>query len=257
MSTPEILSVTKAFRVLSAFDGRRTVLTTADIAKHAGMNSKTVHRFLMTLENLGAISRVGRGQFSLGMTLADLGSQVSVHSVLAEAVMKHLDPLAELLNESVQVAVLDGQNVVSIAHIPSRHSLSIGIRIGKRWPAYCTAVGKMLLADMNDADLDKYIQQIKFENRTANTITTPRALIKHIAQVRKQGYALNDQESERGMRGIAVPITNKKSAIIAALSVSGPIARLRMSNLLRAKDDLELTAAKITQTLYGGSSERN
>ncbi|MCF7980939.1 MAG: IclR family transcriptional regulator [Pseudomonadales bacterium] len=253
MSTPEILSVIKAFRVLSAFDGRRTILTTADIAKHAGMNSKTVHRFLMTLENVGAISRVGRGQFSLGMTLADLGSQVSVHNVLSEAVMKHLDPLAELLNESVQVAVLDGQNIVSIAHIPSRHSLSIGIRIGKRWPAYCTAVGKMLLADLDDSELNKYIQSIHFEPRTSNTITSAKSLTKHLMQVRKQGYAINDQESERGMRGIAVPIMNTKSATIAALSVSGPIARLRMSNLMRAKEDLEHVARQITQTLYGGS----
>jgi len=255
MSTPAILSVIKAFKVLSAFDGRRTILTTADIAKHTQMNSKTVHRFLMTLENVGAISRVGRGQFSLGMTLADLGNQVSVHNVLAEAVMKHLDPLAELLNESVQVAVLDGQNVVSIAHIPSRHSLSIGIRIGKRWPAYCTAVGKMLLADMDDTELNKYIQGINFENRTSNTLTNTKSLAKHIMQVRKQGYAINDQESERGMRGIAVPIKNTKSATIAALSVSGPIARLRMSNLMRAKDDLEQTSRQITQTLYGGSIE--
>lgn len=254
MSTPAILSVVKAFKVLSAFDGRRKVLTTADIAKHARMNNKTVHRFLMTLENVGAISRVGRGQFTLGMTLADLGSQVSVHNVLAEAVMKHLDPLSELLNESVQVAVLDGQNVVSIAHIPSRHSLSIGIRIGKRWPAYCTAVGKMLLADMEDEALQKFIQHINFEHRTSNTITSAKSFTKHIMQVREQGYALNDQESERGMRGIAVPIMNTKGATIAALSVSGPIARLRMSTLMRAKEDLEVTANQITQTLYGGKT---
>jgi len=251
MSTPAILSVIKAFKVLSAFDGRRTVLSTADIAKHAEMNSKTVHRFLMTLEHIGAISRVGRGQFSLGMTLADLGNQVSVHSVLAETVMKHLDPLAEKLNESVQVAVLDGQNVVSIAHIPSRHSLSIGIRIGKRYPAYCTAVGKVLLADMEDEALHKFIQGIQFEQRTSNTITTTKGFIRHIMQVREQGYALNDQESERGMRGIAVPVKNAKGGTIAALSVSGPIARLRMSTVMRAKDDLEATAAQITQALYG------
>lgn len=255
MSTPAILSVVKAFKVLSAFDGRRTVLTTADIAKHAGMNSKTVHRFLMTLENVGAVSRVNRGQFSLGMTLADLGSQVSVHRVLADAVMQHLDPLAELLNESVQVAVLDGQNIVSVAHIPSRHSLSIGIRIGKRWPAYCTAVGKMLLADMADAELDRYIQNINFEPRTTNTITSAKQFTKHLMQVRDQRYAINDQESERGMRGIAVPIRNTKNATIAAISVSGPVSRLRMSSLMRAKDDLERAAHQITQTLYGNTFE--
>ncbi len=254
MSTPLTLSVIRAFEILSAFSGRRPVLTTTDIAKETGMNNKTVHRFLLTLEQVGAISRVGRGQFSLGMTLADLGSQVAVHHVLAEAVMHHLEPLSENLNESVQAAVLEDFNIVSIAHIPSRHSLTIGIRVGRRWPAYCTSLGKVLIADMDEETLDKYLDRSGLEKRTANTITSPGKLKQHLKEVRKQGYAINDQESERGMRGVAVPLKSLTGRTIAALSVSGPTARLPMNTLMKNKNDLEYCASQVSKTLYGGQS---
>lgn len=255
MSTTQIQSVTRAFRILNAFDCQRATLSSTEIAERLGMNNKTVHRFLLSLETVGAVSRIGRGRFCLGMTLADLGSQVAIHRVLNEAALHHLEQLAEIYNESIQAAVLEGTEIVSIAHIASTHSLTIGIRVGKRWPAYCTAVGKALLADMEDTALREFMSTIKLDRRTSNTITSAKGFIRHINQVREQGYAVNDQESELGMRGIAAPVKNRQGQAIAAISISGPTTRLSLKALLEIKDDLVACAERITHSLYGDENE--
>lgn len=255
MATKQVQSVMRAFRILDVFDRQRPALTSMEIAERVGMNNTTVHRFLLTMEEIGAVSRISRGRFCLGMTLADLGSQVPVHRVLNEAVLHHLEMLAEDYNESIQATVLEGTEIVSIAHIPSRHSLSIGIRVGKRWPAYCTAVGKVLMADMTDSVLREYASTLKYERRTPGTITSATALIRHIKKVRQQGYALNDQESELGLRAIAVPVRNRHGQTIAAISISGPITRLSMETLLAARGDLDSCAQRITRNLYGNSGD--
>jgi len=257
MATKQVQSVMRAFSILGAFDRQRAALTSAEIAERVGLNNKTVHRFLLTMEEIGAVSRISRGRFCLGMALADLGSQVPVYRVLNEAVLHHLEMLAEHYNESIQAAVLEGREIVSIAHIPSRHSLSIGIRVGKRWPAYCTGVGKALMADMTDSVLREYVSTLKYERRTPNTITSATALIRHIKQVRQQGYALNDQESEPGLRAIAVPVKNRQDQTIAAISISGPITRLSMETLLATREDLVGCAESITQNLYGNPPGRD
>jgi len=251
MATTQVQSVTRAFSILSAFDRQRTTLTSTEIAKRVGLNNKTVHRFLLTLEAVGAISRIGRGRFCLGMTLAELGNQVAVHKVLNETVQPFLEHMAEIYNESVQVAVLDGTNIFSIAHIPSTHSLTIGIRVGKHWPAYCTAIGKVLLADMDEIQIRGYLGSCKFERRTANTITNSADLMSHLRDVRELGYAINDQESELGMRGISVPIMNKHGLATAAISLSGPTMRLSMDRLLSSREELLNCSEGITANLYG------
>lgn len=255
MSTTQVQSVVRAFQILNVFDHRRAILSSTEIAERLGINHKTVHRFLLTLEAVGAVSRIGRGRFCLGIALADLGSQVAIHRVLSEAVQPHLEQLAGIYNEAIQAAVLEGSEVVSIAHIPSTHSLTIGIRVGKRWPAYCTAVGKVLLADMEDSTLRDFANTLKLERRTSNTISNTSGFIRHIKQVREQGYAANDQESELGMRGIAVPVKNRQGLTIAAISVSGPTTRLSMKVLLEIKDDLQACGERITHSLYGDERE--
>jgi len=96
MATTQVQSVTRAFSILNAFDRQRTTLTSTEIAERVGLNNKTVHRFLLTLEAVGAISRVGRGRFCLGMTLAELGSQVAINRVLHETALPSLIPMVRL-----------------------------------------------------------------------------------------------------------------------------------------------------------------
>lgn len=251
MATTKVQSVTRAFSILNAFDRQRTTLTSTDIAERVGLNNKTVHRFLLTLEAVGAISRVGRGRFCLGMTLSELGSQVAINRVLHETALPYLEHLSKIYNESVQVAVLEGTNIFSVAHIPSSHSLTIGIREGKHWPAYCTAIGKVLLADMEDFRLKTFLSSCQYERRTVNTITNRADFLRHIKLVREQGFAINDQESEMGMRGIAVSIKNRHGQASAAISLSGPSTRLSLEKLYEAKHELQNCSKSITASLYG------
>ncbi|RLA04639.1 MAG: IclR family transcriptional regulator, partial [Gammaproteobacteria bacterium] len=101
MATTHVQSVSRAFSILNAFDRQRTTLRSTEIAERVGLNNKTVHRFLLTLEAVGAVSRIGRGRFCLGMTLAELGSQVAINRVLNETAQPYLEHLASIFNESV------------------------------------------------------------------------------------------------------------------------------------------------------------
>lgn len=251
MATTHVQSVNRAFSILNVFNRQRKAMTSSEISELVGLNNKTVHRFLLTLESIGAVSRVGRGRFCLGMTLVELGSQVAINHVLRETAQPYLEDLAKKYNESVQVAVLESTNIFSVAHIPSTHSLTIGIREGKHWPAYCTAIGKVLLADMEDYRLKNFLSSCKYERRTVNTITNAPDFLRHINQVREQGYAINNQESEMGMRGIAVSIKNRHGQASAAISLSGPTMRLSLEKLLETKDDLLRCSQALTCDLYG------
>jgi DNA-binding IclR family transcriptional regulator len=109
----------------------------------------------------------------------------------------------------------------------------------------------VLLADMADYRLKTFLSSCKYERRTSHTITNAKDFMHHITQVRKQGYAINDQESEMGMRGIAVSIKNRHGQASAAISLSGPTIRLSMEKLLATKDELTACAEGITESLYG------
>ena len=250
MATPKNNSVLRAFAILRAFDERSPEMTASEIAARTGLNGATAHRFLLTLEDLGAVVRTPQGRFQLGMALADLGGRVSQYKVIADAAADHVNALVQVLRETVHVAVLDGTWVIDVVMAEPARSLRIDAHLGRRLHAYCTAFGKVLLSGLDDAALRAYLDAVPLERKTATTITEASVLRSEIAEVRRTGFAIDDEETEEGLYAISVPIVDPEGKVRAALAVSGPAARLSHDRVAPTFETLSRAASEIAGKLF-------
>lgn len=250
ITTPKVQSVTRAFQILSFLNKSSRPQSVDEIASALQLNSKTVHRFLLTLEDIGAVTRGGRAKFTLGITMADLGQQVMIHRALYAAAMPQLHRLVATFGESAQVAVRVNDEIAAIAHVPGTIQKLRGILVGKTLPLHCTAVGKVLLAGLDDAKFLSLSKVLPLEARTMNTFASRNALRDHIMKVRTDGYAINNQESDIDVRAAAVPIKNRLGRVIAAISVSGHPDRVLNETLFQFITELKQSAAQISEAIY-------
>src|SRR5688572_27890522 len=151
--TPKNASVAKAFQILGVLGASRREMTATDVAQSLGTNLATVHRFLVTLEDVGAVARGPEGRFHLGLTLANLGNKVESHKLLVGHVQDHLDALTAEFREVAHCAVRNGDIAVNIARAQPARSLVMGLTSGDATPLHCSAVGKVLLAALDPAAL--------------------------------------------------------------------------------------------------------
>src|SRR5690606_4084798 len=152
---------------------------------------------------------------------------------LPEVAAPHLERLAAEVHESASVAVLDGEDVVYVARVATARIMRVSISIGTRFPAYCTSMGRVLLAALPPADLDAYLDRAGLRRLTSRTITTPDRLREELGQVREQGWAMVDQELEEGLRSIAAPIRDRGGAVVAAANVSTHASRTTLQQARR------------------------
>jgi len=245
MATPQNNSVRKAFDILRLFVGGTPALTAGEVAERTGLNPATAHRFLLTLEQVGALARRDGHRYQLGMLLADLGDRVEHDSVLTAAVQPHIEDLVERLRESVTLAVLDGDRAVVAGSGEAPRSLRIGFPVGRIMPLHASAVGKVLLAHEPAERIEALLAARPPERFTARTLTEPAALRAALASVRAAGWAVDDEEMDEGLRCIAVPIRGAGGRVRGALSVSAPTARLGDDRLAEIRGELLARAARI------------
>lgn len=231
MATHKNNTVTKAFQVLEAFESQHSAMTARELSEHLRMNLATTHRFLLTLESLGALARPDGNKFQLGMLLADLGGRVATHEVIAGILRPHLLAMVKIARETVHAGAFDKGNVLYIAKRESERSLKIDTYIGKRLPAYCTAMGRLLLSGLQEAELDAYFENVELKALTSKTIVDVGDIRKAIAKAARDGFAMDNEETEEGLRCVAAPIRDGSGRICAAMSVSAPTTRLRASAL--------------------------
>ena len=249
MTTPINNSVVKAFDILRVFTDVDTELSTNEIAKRAGINTATAHRFLITLEQVGALTRVSGKKFQLGMLLVELAGRVSVHKAMVQIIQPHMADIVKEVHETCHLGVLVNGEVLYIAKEESQYSLRINTYIGRRIPAYCTALGRTLLAELSDEMLDRYFNDTRIRTLTPQTETRIAALKRIIDEVRQEGFAVDREESEPGLCCIAVPIRNKKGLVRAAVSVSAPLTRVEGSALEDTRDVLIKHAERVSLQL--------
>lgn len=248
-------SVVKAFQVLKLFSDQRPELTASDVANELGLNFVTAHRFLKTLEHVGALVASSKGVYRLGYVFADLGDRVLQNDALARLVQPYLNAVTAEIKEASMATVFRSDMVVCIARATSQRSLSVDIRIGTQLEAYCTAHGKTWLAHMPDHERERYLETVARERFTDRTIIDRQAFDREIAQIREQGYAVNDGEREEGIRAIAVPVRTRAGRMIAGLSVFGPSTRLTDAVIDEALLKLREAARAIEASLYGGETD--
>ncbi len=227
-----MLSLARGLLVLRAFE-QEPVLSVSRAAALTGLPRAAARRCLYTLEQLGYIGGED-GEWRLRPMLLTLAQAYLTSTSFAEAAQPYLTRLRDTVGESCSMGVLDGGEVAYIARAETRRIISIALHVGSRVPAYCTSMGRVLLAQLDPAALDRYLAAAPFPARTPQTLTTADDLRAELASVSALGYALIDQEMEIGLRSIAVPIRDATGRVVAALNVGAAAAHLERDALVES-----------------------
>jgi IclR family transcriptional regulator, pca regulon regulatory protein len=225
-----IEAVERAFLLLEQFSHTHPTLTVSQAAQAVGTSRPTARRILLTLVGMGLAESDGTA-YRLTPRVLRLGYAYLSSQPFWEHLDKPIRALADQLNESCSAATLDGGEAVCVARAPGRRSMSEGVSIGSRIPAYATAIGRILLAGLNDEQLDAFFAGRTFEKFTPRTVTEPERLRRVITRARSDGFAVTDGEWEEGVRSGAVPIHDGRGQTIAGLSVAVNGGRVSMGSL--------------------------
>jgi IclR family pca regulon transcriptional regulator len=207
----------KGLRVLEAFGADRPRLSIAEAASATGLDRATARRCLLTLHHDGYADYDGKF-FTLTHRALRLGMSAMAALPLPQIVQPWLDQLSEQIGQSCSVCVLDGTEITYVARAAQRRVMSIGLMPGSRLPAHCTSMGRVLLAALPEADALARIEASDLSPRTPHSLTAPQEIMENLRSIRAKGYALIDQEVELGLRALAVPLTDSRGAVVAALN---------------------------------------
>ena len=246
-----VQSLERGLLVIRAFGPERSRLTLTDVARATGLTRAAARRFLLTLVELGYVGSDGR-EFSLLPRVLELGYAYLSGLSLPEVAQPLLEELVGRVHESSSITVLDGDDIVYVVRCPTKRIMTVAISVGSRLPAYCTAMGRVLLAALSPEGLDRYLDRVSLVARTGRTCTDPAELRRILAQVADDGFAAVDQELEDGLVSIAVPIRDPSGAVTAACNVSAGAVRVDVPTLVRdVLPELAATAARIEDGLRG------
>ncbi|MBI3013637.1 MAG: IclR family transcriptional regulator [Candidatus Tectomicrobia bacterium] len=242
-------SLRKAIRVLECFSLQEPRLSLSDIARRAQLPLSTAHRILATLRGAGIVEQEGdRELYRLGLKLFELGSMVLANMEVHREALPFIEELSRESGETVHLGVFDGSQVVSIEKMDSPHGLASQVTIGKGAPAYCTAVGKALLAFQSESTID-HVCRLGLTRHTPQTITDPGKLRKELERIRALGYAVDEREHQPDVRCVAAPIRDHTSNVIASMSVSGPATRIPKERIPLLAVRMKEVAGKLSARL--------
>lgn len=231
LATPQRSPVVarRGLSVITAFSKEAPRLTLSEVARRCGITRAAARRYLITLESLGYVGSDGR-EFFLRPRILELGQAYLAASSVADIAQTHLAPLARELSESCSASVLDGGDIVYISRTSTNRIMSIGLAVGARLPAYCTAMGRVLLAALPEDELEAYLDDLEPRRLTPHTLTATAALRAEIALAGERGWYCIDQELEIGVRALALPLQDA-TGVVAAMNVSAHAARMSVEEL--------------------------
>src|SRR6201995_5212567 len=227
-----VQSLERGLIVLRAFAAEHRELGLSEVARISGLTRAAARRFLLTLAKLGYVT-FSDGRFALTPRVLELGYAYLSSLSPPEVAQPHMEALVAKVNESSSISVLDDTEVVYVVRVPTRRIMSITLSVGTRLPAYATSMGRVLLANLPDDELEERLSRIAIRPLTARTVKGKDELRAILDATRKQGYAATDQELEEGLRSLAVPIRDANEAVVAALNVSVHASRASMAVLRR------------------------
>jgi IclR family pca regulon transcriptional regulator len=246
-----VASLARGLAVIRAFGHDAHAMTLTEVARRTGLSRATARRFLLTLSTLGYARSEDGKHFRLTPKVLDLGYAYLSSLDLIEVAQPAMEQVAAETQESCSVAVLDGHDVVYVARVPTKRIMRVNLSVGTRLPAHATSLGRVLLADLPEAVLDAFLAEGPLARFTDRTVTDAAELKRRLAEVRRQGYAVVDQELEEGLRSISVPLRGRGGAI-AALNVSSHASRVSNQELVRRfLPAMRAAAAAIAAALPG------
>lgn len=224
-------SLARGLAVIHAFQERKRHLTIAQISHRTEIPRAAVRRCLHTLMKLGYVTTDGR-TYSLLPKVLTLGHAYLSSTPLAVTAQPILDRLSDQLHEACSMATLEGDEILYLARSATPNRLiSVDLSVGSRLPAYCTSMGRILLAALDDAALDDYLEHADLQVKTSRTVHTVDGLRASIAEIRRQGWVIIDQELEMGLRSVAVPVRDAAGQVLAALNVGTHVGRVSRQEL--------------------------
>jgi len=230
-------SLERGLAILSCFTPKRPVLGIADIADELGMSRSTTHRYVITLLALGYLEQGASRKYRLGLRVTDLGMSALNSTGLREHAQPYLEELRQRTSYTVSLAVLDGPEVLYVDRARSfRRGQDDGldVRTGSRLPAYCTAMGKLLLANLPEPDQRELLASIKLAKHGPNTITSKKALREELEEVLDANFAVDDEELAKDLYSVAAPVRNEARQVVAAVDIAVPSSMITIGELVDA-----------------------
>jgi IclR family pca regulon transcriptional regulator len=222
----------KGLAVIRAFTREHAALSLSEIARDAHIPAATARRCLLTLEELGYVTRNGR-DFLLRPKVLELGAAYLESMNIEQVTKNHLEELARNTADSAALCVLDGSEIVYVARASVRTLLRLEAHIGSRFPAHATSTGRVLLAGVSPERLQRYFESAKLEALTERTVTDPAKLRSLIEEARRSGYSAVEDELAYGVIALAVPVFDHRGRVVAALNSSSHSRRTTRARLVR------------------------
>lgn len=231
-------SLERGLAILGCFTPARAVLGIADIADELGMSRSTTHRYVITLVALGYLEQGASRKYRLGLRVTDLGMAALNSTGLREHAHAYLQELRQRTSYSASIAVLEGEEVLYVdrarSYRRSRQGGEQDLKSGSRLPAYCTAMGKLLLAYLPEDEQRARVGAMKLAKRGPKTITSKRALREELAAIHEVGFAVNDRELSPQLQAIAAPVRDEGSEVVAAVALSAPTSAIPLGEMVDA-----------------------
>jgi IclR family KDG regulon transcriptional repressor len=247
--TYTITSLQRGLRLLGLFAVEERGLSATDVARLSSLPVSTVHRFLVNLESAGFLNCDSTGLYQLGIACVSLGQAVRGQLDVRRASLPQLQELNHRTRETVHLTVRHGLSAVYVEKLDSPEPLRIHSRIGATVPLYCTAVGKVLLAYLPEAEREKILDQLELKRFTENTVSNLQELQAELHRARQKGYACDLEEHESHIRCIAAPIWDHAGIVNASLSVTGPAVRMSAARLRQIAPLIRDAGLKISAQL--------
>jgi IclR family pca regulon transcriptional regulator len=248
-------SLQRGLAILSAFTPVKPLLGVSDLGRTVGLNRSTTHRYVATLTQLGYLEQDDASKkYRLGPRVLDLGFSAINSMDLRELAAPHLQQLSDQTGFTVNMAILDGVDIVYVERCRSsragQREIDLNLHIGARLPAYCTSMGKILLAYLPRDEQEARLEEAQLRQRGPNTLTARSALLTELERVRAEGLAINNEELAYGLRSIAAPVLRGSDEAAAAINLAVHSSMVSMNDLVaRLSPALLHTAAEISARL--------
>ena len=250
MSTAAVKSAKRTVDILALMTSRETRMTFTEISVALDLPRSSLHGLLTTLVESGWVAYdAGSRTYGLGIRTLEAGNAYLRTDDLPSRARPFMERIRDALDETVQLSVLDGRFNVYVAKFDGQQALVLASEVGRRLPAHATGVGKVLLASLDRATLDRLFSNVRLERFTKNTPTDRAALYRRLQTIREVGYGTDEEEYTIGVRCVAVPIRDQRGQVIAAMSVSVPVIRFDEDISARALALLMTGAAELSAAL--------
>ena len=249
-------SLQKALRILLHIGQNGPEMGITQLAAALSLDKATVHRLLNAMEKFGMIEKnADNERYRLGLRLHELGNKAVESRTLQSEAHRFLLEMSRRSQETVSLAVPGAGGILCLDRVNSVHTvITVRTNVGAHFPAHCTAVGKAVLAFLPEEDVQAILLRNGLPRFTPATLTSGAELQENLRQIRQRGYALDNQELERGLSGVAAPVLLQGNRVVAAVGIAGPTLRFRGKELAQKTALVREIAAKLSASLGGGSS---